>query len=418
MEQQETKAVHATFINLGPQDPQPYHIPAMGNMLDIIPFGSDNQFPQALALFARTSPNHRGIINSKHQYILGDGIVPTEENDQQTLDLISHVNFEKEDLTEVTSRTLLDDLMIGNGWTELITDRNRTFLWFNQLDSTKCRLMKDKKRVAIHPDWSMDKGASDPDRKILPLYPNFEKDGTGPFAAYRCVYHKKRYEPEFSYYGIPQYVSSQDSIQIDLKTNKWNLARLKNAFKVSGVLVIPVRDKAESKAVIDNIKKNHVGEDNQAKLFTITKTRARGDEKADQTQLIETQQGDEGSWLDLHKQSMSDMIVAHAWYRSLIGIADNTGFDTQRILNEYEMALNSVITNYQKEYIKMYKKLYREVIGLDVEIQFRNRAPMDDDKYYKVWELRKQKGLEYDETDPAQQIIVGVKNETKITVSE
>ncbi len=44
------------------------------DFLDYIPFGSDNLFPQALALFSRLSPNHRGVLTSKERYFQGDGI--------------------------------------------------------------------------------------------------------------------------------------------------------------------------------------------------------------------------------------------------------------------------------------------------------------------------------------------------------
>lgn len=400
----------STYIALGSRDPLPFRTPLENIYYEFIPFGSDNLFPQALALFARTSPNHRGIINSKLQYIIGDGIIPQDEKDKETLALIEKINFEGENLTDVTTRVLTDDLMGGNLWLEIITDRNRSFLYISQMDFTKCRLAKDLKRVIMHQDWKNYTGENDTQRKVLPLYPNFQKDNDGLFPAYRSVFHYKRYEPEFTYYGVPQYVSGQDSIQIDLKTNKWNLARLKNAFSISGVLVIPVKDKAESKAVIDNIKANHIGEENQGKLFTITKKRPDASERGEQTQLIQTNQQEDGSWEKLHNQSMSDMVIAHSWFRSLVGIADNTGFDTQRILNEYEIALNTVITNYQREYIGIYRKLFSEVLGRDLPIQFKNRGPLQDERYYKIWEIRKMRGMDYDEKDPAQQQIVGVKS--------
>ncbi len=400
----ESDVFHATFINLAKEEPQPMIVE--NTYHDYIPFGSDNLFPQALARFARLSPNHRGIINSKHQYIIGDGITSEDESTQE---LFKQVNYEGESMTEMVNRLLLDDLIFGNGWIELITDRNQTFLWYNPIDATKCRLSKNLNEVMIHPDWGTCTGKDDPQMKCLPLYPNFKKDNRNDFPAYRSVYHLKRYEPEFVYYGIPQYIAAQDSVQIDFKTNKWNLARLKNAFKVSGILVVPVRDKAESKAVIDGLKKEHLKEGDNHKLMTITKTRARSDEKADVTQLIETEQHDEGSWEKLHAQSLSDMIVAHTWFRSLVSIADNTGFDTQRILNEYEIAQNTIITNYQKQYIGMFQRLYRDVLNQEIDMRFVNKPPLSSHDYKMVWEIRKEKGMEYDENDPVQQQIVGVK---------
>lgn len=398
--------IQATFINLAKNDPQPITVVDTIHYKDYIPFGSDNLFPQALALFARKSPNHRGIINSKNTYIMGHGIT---SEDEATRALLESVNYEGESMTEVMDKFNLDDLMIGNGWLELIIDRGQTFLWYNHMDATKCRLAKNGKDVLIHPDWSLYKGRSDKYLETLPLYPNFKKDNRDGYPAYRSMFQLKRYEPEFVHYGIPSYIASQDSIQIDFKTNKWNLARLKNSFRVSGILVIPTRDPAESKKVIDYIKKEHTQEGENAKLLTITKTRARADEKADQTQLIETNQEDHGSWTDLHGQSLSDMVVAHSWFRSLTSIADNTGFDTQRILNEYQVALNTTIGKVQGQYIKMLQKLYREVLNQEIQLQFINKPPIKEDNYKMVWEVRKEKGLEFDEKDPAQRQLIGIK---------
>ena len=400
------KDIHAHLISLSEPEIKPYSDIRNFGTSDFIPFGADNMFPQALALFCRTSPNHRGILNSKHTYFMGDGLT-TE--DQSFLDLLDDINYQGESIEKFLEKIDTDYGMFGNGYWELITDRNRSFLWFNHIDATKVRLEKGQERVILHPDWSKDTGKYDKYRKYLPVYPQFESDpGVEDFPAYRSVYHQKKYEPEFVYYGVPQYLSSKDSIQIDLKTNKWNLSRLKNSFRVSGILVVPVKDPQESKDVMNYIKKNYTGEDNQAKLLTITKGRATENQKAEQAQLIETKQHDEGSWIKLHEQSLADLIVSHQWFRTLTGIADNTGFDTQRILNEYEVAKNTVINNRQKEYIEIISELYRDVIGLDVpeDFKFINRPPLDTDNYKYVWELRQEKGLDFDENDPAQQIIV------------
>ena len=381
---------------------KPYDKTAV-NYTDIIPFGSDNLFPQSLALFARQSPNHRGIINSKHQYFIGDGIT---SEDSEAEDMIQVVNFEGESLTGVVDKLMLDDIMIGNPYIELITNDEQTFLWFNHIDATKARLTKDAKGVILHSNWKKDTGKTDKLRTELPLYPNWKRDKEKGVSVKRCVFHFKRYEPEFTFYGIPQYIAATDSIEIDLRTNRWNLARLQNSFRISGMLIVPVKDKAESDQVIDYIEKNHIGDGKQSKLLTLTKSRARENEKADRTEFIQTATKDEGDWTKLHEQAISDMIVAHSWFRSLTSLPDNTGFDTQRILNEYEIALKTVITSTQKRYTDTLQKLYKAVISKDVPLMFKNSAPVDDDKYYYIWELRKSKGLDYNENDPEQKILI------------
>ena len=225
------------------------------NHNDFIPFGADNLFPNALALFSRQSPNHRGVMNSKVTYCMGDGIFPQDETNQEIADMISKVNFDNESLNQVTEKSFLDRFMTGNVYVELITDKNRTFLWFNHLDSTQCRLSKDKENILIHPNWARYTGKRDKHVKVLPLYPNFQPDSEDGVTAYRAVFRLFDYEPEFTYYGIPRYIAGKDSVQIDLRTNKWNLGRLKNSFRPGATVVVPVKDAKEGETVTKEIKK-------------------------------------------------------------------------------------------------------------------------------------------------------------------
>ena len=376
------------------------------NTHDFIPFGSDNLFPNALAMFARKSPNHRGVLNSKVKYCLGDGIFPEDENNKELQAQIDSINQEGESLNHIQKKLYLDRFMTGNYYIELITDARRSFMWVNHIDATMCRVGKDDKTIIISPDWSQDTGPGDKSRIVRAKYPEFEGDTKGEFAVQRSIFQGFDYEPEFTFYGLPIYIAGKDSVQIDLRTNKWNLGRLKNSFRPGATMIVPVKDEAEGKQVSKQLKTHHTGEEKQGKTLLLTKTRALDNEKADQTQYIPHTIEDKGSWIELHKQSTGDIIVAHSWYRALTGIADNTGFDTERILNEYNTALSSVITTEQSSFEEVYSKLYREVVNQDFDIVFRNSPPLQDDNYKYVWELRLEKGMKIDKTDPQQMMLI------------
>ena len=375
------------------------------NVRDYIPFGNDNLFPQALSYYARSSPNHRGVINSKVIYFSGDGIFAVDDKDKETVNWLDNVNKERQNLIIQQKKLFLDECVFGNTYTEFITDQKRTFLFVNHIDASKCRKAKDGKHIIISPDWRQDKGATDPERIVRSIYPEFEPDKENK-NIYRSIYHKFSYEPEFTYYGIPGYISARDSVQIDFKTNRWNLSRLKKSMRLSGILVVPVSDQDEAQKVLKYVEKNNQGEDNAGNLLTITKGRAAENEKADQTQFLPTNQKDEGDWTELHKQSFSDIVIGHSWFRSLCGAADNTGFDTQRILNEYQIALKTIISDVQKGWIDLYRQVYYEVLKKDLQITFKNSPPLNDYSYYKVWEVRESKGLKFNETDPEQNKII------------
>jgi hypothetical protein len=83
----------------------------------------------------------------------------------------------------------------------------------------------------------------------------------------------------------------------------------------------------------------------------------------------------------------------------------SAGFSAERILHEYEVALNTVILAEQEELIAPIKRLMQEVLGINpTSLEIVNRPPTRSKPIYmKVWEARKADGLEYDEQDERQQ---------------
>ena len=81
------------------------------------------------------------------------------------------------------------------------------------------------------------------------------------------------------------------------------------------------------------------------------------------------------------------------------------GFSAERILHEYEVALNTVILGEQAELMEPIREALRTVAGLDASsLQIVNRPPTRSKPIYmKVWEARKADGLDYDPDDERQQ---------------
>lgn len=361
-------------------------------------FGSDNLFPQAVAALNRKSPVHAGIINYKTIYTLGKGF-QVDESNQGLQDIVAKVNGSNESLRGVFKKEIKDFNSFGNAYLEIVTDASRSFLSFFHIDATKVRVHKDLKHVVIHPDWKQENRFSKDERKTLPLYPDFEEiDG-----ALRSVWHFKQYEPEFSIYGIPKWISGLDAAGIGYKTNKWNLSRLDNSFQTSGVLLIDGNMSPEDAEELQQDFTTHMtGEGNQGKILMLIKSLG----KSEGTQFVPINGGNDGDWIKLHNQSTNDLVTSHGWFRSLSGIADNTGFDTTRILNEYEIALATVITEDQNFYLDAIKTILTQQTSIDAsELEFINKPPVSvatlitADKVITKAEGRKSLGLEVDEDD-------------------
>jgi hypothetical protein len=127
--------------------------------------------------------------------------------------------------------------------------------------------------------------------------------------------------------------------------------------------------------------------------------------EGDNSQFIPINTSSDGDWQSLHEQSVSDLIVAHSWFRSLSGLDYSSGFSTDRILHEYEVALNTIILSEQEQLLEPIRTIIYNILCVDASsLAIINRPPTRSKPIYmRIWEARKADGLEYDENDPEQQ---------------
>ena len=357
-------------------------------------WGDDNLFPVALAVMARRSTTHRRIINDKADYISGKGIV-CDDREPMLRSLADHVNASGESLRQLLNKLAFDKSLFGNAFLEVVTDAAGSFLALFHQDASRCRLARDSAHVLLHHDWSAFRPS---EARSLPLWPAFEEleDGT-----LRSIVHYKDYEPMFEHYGVPPYIAGFDVSAIAYKTDRWNISRLDNSFQLSGVMILDSTADSEEQAeqIIRTAERKFAGNPGQV-LFVVKEGSAD-----DHSRFIPIASQNEGDWKSLHDQAVSDIVVAHSWFRTLSGLDYASGFNAERILHEYEVALNTVILGEQAELLEPIRRIIERVLGCDASsLEIVNRPPTRSKPIYmRVWEARKADGLEYDPQDAEQQ---------------
>ncbi|MEE0916642.1 MAG: phage portal protein [Alistipes sp.] len=354
-------------------------------------WGADNLFPQRLGLLARSNSIHRGIMKSKADYIAGRGFAYAEKNIALQR-VVTRANGQQS-LAEVMHRAIYDKVMTGNGFIEVVIAYGN-IVFFHQ-DSTRCRVVKadSDTHIVISKDWASHLPEYD---VTLPIFPNFElqKDKT-----MRSMIHLKDYEPMFMHYGVPDYVAGLIDARIGFKTANWNEQRLDNSFQLSGVMSIAqdFEDEEAAESMVRKVQNKFAGKPGQV-LFTVSN-------EAGSSQFTPIQSSNEGDWLSLHNVAKEDMVTAHSWYVSLSGLDYATGISSDRMLNEYSVALATVIKPEQTEWLEAIRAALAKV-GIDgSSLEFINQAPIIEKPIYmRVWEARKADGMDYDENDPAQQV--------------
>lgn len=370
---------------------------AKSERVDIWNWGDDNMLPYALSLLARRSVAHRRIINDKADYIAGKGMVCSDK-----IPLLRHIsesaNGSGETLRSVISRLALDSAMFGNAFLEVVTDERRSFISLYHIDASKCRIAQDSAHVVVSSDWQNFKSS---EAVTLALFPNFEPSEDGTL---RAVVHYKSYEPMFSHYGVAPYIAGIDAAAILYKTDRWNISRIDNSFQLSGVMMLDsvVDNEAAAERVVRLAEEKFAGNPGQV-LFVL-----RDHNEGDNSRFIPIDTTSDGDWQRLHTQAESDLVVAHSWFRSLSGLDYTTGFSADRILHEYEIALNTVIRPEQMRILEPIRHAIELVLGIDASsLDIINQAPTRSKPIYmRVCEARKADGLSYDENDPEQQLFL------------
>ncbi len=357
-------------------------------------WGDDNIFPNILSLLSRRAVTHRRIINDKADYITGKGFMY-----DQKLPLLGKfvecANGNDETLRQVLSRVAFDKVLFANAFLEVVRKGDKSAVALYHQDASKCRVAKDCQHILIHHDWlnfKLEEATS------LPIYPKFEKQDDG---TERSILHYKDYEPMFVHYGVPQYIAGLNVSAIAYKTDKWNISRLDNSFQMSGVMLLDDAVDAEQEAeqIVRTAEEKFGGKPGQV-LFVM-----KDGSETDNSKFIPINSASEGDWITLHEQANSDIVVAHSWFRTLSGLDYSSGYSAERVLHEYEIALNTIILAEQEELMEPIRDIIAKELGVNAtSLSIVNSPPTrSKPNYMKIWEARKADGLEYDAKDPQQQ---------------
>ena len=374
------------------------------NIKVFVPFGIDNALPRQLIKLAREVPVHRAILNSKTNYILGQGV---QSSDAATASFLQLPNNQKELFSVTLKKLCFDYLTFGNCFYELVTNKKRSFVFVYHQDASRVRLHTDGKQALIHPNWDLFRGNSDKYLKSISLFPEFSSGDDGLL---HSIVHIKDYEPEFSWYGIPSYFAGIRNVIISGLTNIWNQTRLESSFASPGMLVIPGVNSEADATALNTTMAGYFGAlgTNSGKIVIQFMSDPAPGAAVGEVKFVPFSRDNEAHWLDLHTQSELSLITIHNWFPSLTPYSDmKSSFESGRILNEYEVAMATVIKPIQQVF---HQSLQTSLAACGLQLkdfEFINSPPISRiNPMNFVWEVRRDSGLEFDKTDPAQQLLV------------
>lgn len=291
---------------------------------------------------------HKAVIVSKMNQIIGDGIVSLN-NPMSTVHLVNG----KENITDVIRKCTLDFLLFGSFAVQVIWSNDRKQIAeLYHMDMSRIRMGKlndDDEQDCYYycPDWTNI-------RKFPPVeIKAFDQKEKDPNQLY--VY--KAYQPNQTYYAVPDYSGGMAAIAIDVEIKNFHQSNLRRGMSPSLWIQYNngIPDPEEQRILTRAIHSQYSGTD-QAGQAVISFNESR--EQAPDIVQIPRNDND-GYYSALYTDVTSTILSAHRISSGeLFGVSTATGLTSKDdIVNHAEYFRKSVIMPYQNEILPNFEKL-------------------------------------------------------------
>jgi DNA-binding Lrp family transcriptional regulator len=340
---------------------------------DWILFGDEgdykNRYPEYLLdLYRRSAKNH-AIINSKKDYVVGQGWAVKEEG-LNTLGLaklqefIDHPN-QYESLNDILEKVALDYELYNGFALEIVYNQlNDKIAAIYHADFARYRSNEDGSCYYHSEDWS----------KHNPIVEKIEafnwKEPSG-----KQLLYVKGYSPDCRYYPLPTYLGSTSYIELDVEIANFHLNSVKNNF-VGGTIISfyngePTAEEQES--IERQIKDKFTGTNNANSIvLNFADSRDRG---------VEIQQlngNDFDKRFDiLNKTVQREIYAGHqVTDPALFGIKEDGIFTSRnQLVDSFELFQNTYINNRQQFIERVFNEL-ASVQGLSNRLYIQDTEPI------------------------------------------
>ena len=269
-----------------------------------ITWGVDNLFPDRLLQLMNKSSKHNAILKTKAAMIGGNGF-NKDGLSLTTLQFLKNV-YNKYDLDEILARVSYDLEIYGSFCLNIVWSKDRkSIAQINYMDPRKVRIATYREEFQVDHYWVSDDWSSI--RKNTPvLYPGFSiKDRS---KASQILYVKE-YRPGCEWYGIPEYISAANWIELEWEIAMFHLSSIRQGFHPSMVInfanAVPSEEEMDS--VIRRLRDEYEGASRGGKvIFTFSDSK----DTAPVITPIDLNNSDE-RFIELNKNVTEGIFVGH-----------------------------------------------------------------------------------------------------------
>jgi hypothetical protein len=307
-----------------------------------VKFGLDNLYPQALLKLFEQSAIHSSIINSKVNYIIGEGIGIEG-------DTYNPMVNETEKLSELVTKIVYDYEIHNYFLVKITYNKLGQVMYYHHIPAHQARWNKSKTKIYVNHNWRLYNKTVTYDRYYPMLQDNQYEQKVFLFDGYR--------PSEYNVYPAPPY-SSLKAIATSIAIDDFNLNNIINNFSPASIITFFNGENVSAKRkeeIAEDIKKKYSG--TQGGKIIVDFQTSNGKE-ASIRQLSDNSWAD--AYLNLEQSITNTILTSHSVVnQGLFGVKTAGQLGMQ---NELELAFqlfkNSYITVRRNEVLSALKLMF------------------------------------------------------------
>ena len=322
---------------------------------DWILFGDEgeykNRYPEYLLNLYRRSAKHHAIINSKKDYVVGQGwSVDAEGLDTMALARLQQFINEPnqyESLNDILEKVALDYELYNGFALEIVYNQlNDKIAAIYHADFARYRSNEDGTKYYYSEDW----------KKHNPVVEEIDafnwKNPSG-----KQLLYVKGYSPDCKYYPLPTYLGSTGYIDLDIEIQNYHISAVRNNFVVSSIISFhngtPTLEEQEE--IERQIKDKFTGTDNAGSfVLNFADSRERG------IDIQRLNGNDDDKRFDiLNKTVQREIYAGHqVTDPALFGIKEDGIFTSRnQLVDSFELFQNTYVNNRQQFIERVFNEL-------------------------------------------------------------
>jgi len=225
-------------IKLGNHKPPVFKIV---NNQDWIEFGVEvpykNNYPKYIQSLYERSNMHSAFLKAKHYYICGNGITvdktaKTIGDVSALLNELKETNQQGESISEILNKCVLDYVLFGGCYAEVIWSRNGKKFELNHMPFNNLRRSVNNDGYWYSNDWSQSKANQTKEKTNLEFIPDYDLENpTG-----KQIYSLKAYGIGSEYYPKPEYLGLVPVAEVEYEIANYHLNAIKSGFHIGTII--------------------------------------------------------------------------------------------------------------------------------------------------------------------------------------